>query len=69
MTAGQTVSTTTTVTGAALGMTIVTTPQVGIGTGFVWQSYVSAANTVVTVLTCVAAGTPISSAYALRLKF
>jgi hypothetical protein len=69
MTAGQTISTTTTVAGAAIGMTVMTTPQVGIGNGFVWQSYVSAANTVVTTLTCIAAGTPVSSAYALRCKY
>lgn len=69
MTAGQSVSTVTTVPGAVFGMTVLTTPQGPLNPGFTWQSYVSGPNTVVTVLTCITTGTPNDSLYMLRLKY
>jgi hypothetical protein len=69
LTAGQSVTVTTTVTGAAVNMAVGTTPQVNPGNGFIWRSYVSAPNTVITVLTCIVAGTPAQSGYALALTY
>lgn len=67
MTAGQTISTTVSVTGAATSMAVVVSPQTYPGDGFVWDGYVSAANTVTVRLTCVAAGTPSAAVYNCRV--
>jgi len=68
MTAGQTISINTIIQNASVGMLVQTTPLTYPGAGFIWSSYVSAANTVVTQLLCITAGTPTISSYALRLK-
>lgn len=67
MTAGQTVSITVAITGAAVGMVAVTSPETYPGDGFVWDAYVSAANTVTVRLTAVLAATPVASLYDVRL--
>lgn len=67
MTAGQTISTTVTITGATVGMVAVTCPQTYPGDSFVWDAYVSAADTVTVRLTAVLAGTPTGSIYSVRI--
>jgi len=67
MTAGQTVTINVTVTGATVGMVPVVSPETYPGDGFVWDAYVSAADTVTVRLTCVAAGTPTASLYDVRV--
>jgi hypothetical protein len=67
MTVGQTITATATVTGSTTSMVAVCSPQSVVGAGFVWDSYVSAANTVTVCLTCVAAGTPLSSIFSVRV--
>jgi hypothetical protein len=66
MTAGQTITTTASVTGATTSMAVAVSPAVYPGDGFVFYAYVSAAGTVTVCLTCVAAGTPASSVYNVR---
>jgi hypothetical protein len=68
MTAGTSVSTVTSVPGAAQGMTVVATPGVLPGDGFVWQSYVSAPGEVTTKLIAVQTGTPLATGFYLRVK-
>ena len=67
MTAGQTISITVAIAGAAVGMVAVTSPETYPGDGFVWDAYVSAPNTVTVRLTAVLAGTPVASLYDVRL--
>lgn len=67
MTAGQRLTATITITGAAVGMAVACSPSADPGAGFVWHAYVSAANTVTVCVTCVAAGTPTSTTYTARL--
>lgn len=68
MTVGQTVTVNVTVTGATTSMVAVTSPQTYPGDGFCWDAYVSAADTVTVRLTCVAAGTPSSALYNVRVE-
>jgi hypothetical protein len=67
MTVGQTITATATVTGATTTMVAVCSPQSYPGAGFVWDAYVSSANTVTARLTCVLAGTPVASIYSVRV--
>jgi hypothetical protein len=60
---GQTASTTVTVAGAATTMVAQASPASTPGAGFIWNAYVSAANTVTVTVTCIVAGTPNSVAY------
>jgi hypothetical protein len=68
MSAGDTISVTTSVPGAVVGMTVITTPGIYPGDALIWQSYVSAADTVVTKLYAAQAGTPLATSYYLRVK-
>lgn len=65
--AGVAATGTTTVVGARVGMAVLTTPATYPGAGFVWQSYVSADDTVVTKVLAVVNGTPTATTYYLRL--
>ena len=65
--AGACASTTTTVTGATAAMTVTTSPTIYPGDGGVWESYVSAANTIITKVCAIIAMTPASSTYNLRV--
>lgn len=67
MTTGQTITTTVTITGAAVGMVAETNPETYPGDGFVWSAYISSANTVTVRVTCVLAGTPSASLYDVRV--
>jgi hypothetical protein len=67
MTVGQTISATATVPGAATNMVAITQPFSNPGAGFLWQAYVSSANTVTVELTCVVAGTPANTSYNVRV--
>lgn len=67
MTAGQTISITVTVTGATTAMVATASPVTNPGAGFVWDAYVSAANTVTVLLTAILAGTPVAGAYNTRV--
>jgi len=67
MTVGQTITATATVTGATTTMVAVCSPQSYPGAGFVWDAYISSANTVTARLTCVLAGTPTGSIYSVRV--
>jgi hypothetical protein len=66
MTAGQSVSVTTRVPGARVGMTVEATPQTDPGDGFIWEAYISADDTVVTKLTCLVAGYGVATVYYLK---
>ncbi|HEX5426658.1 MAG TPA: hypothetical protein VFW94_24310 [Candidatus Acidoferrales bacterium] len=68
MTAGQTITTTVTISGATTAMVVAVSPA-GIepGAGFVFDGFVSAADTVTVRLTCVAAGTPVATSYNCRV--
>lgn len=65
--AGACASADTTVTGAATTMTVTTAPNTYPGDGYVWQSYVGAANTVTTKVCAIVAGTPTASTYNIRV--
>ncbi len=65
--AGACASGTTTVTGAATTMTVSTSPNTYPGDGYIWQSYVSAADTVTTKVCAIVAGTPTASTYNIRV--
>jgi len=65
--AGACTSAATTVTGAATTMTVTTAPNTYPGDGYIWQSYVSAANTVTTKVCAIVAGTPTASTYNVRV--
>jgi hypothetical protein len=67
MIAGQTISITVAITGAATGMVAATSPETYPGDGFVWDAYVSAADTVTVRLTATLAGTPTASLYDVRV--
>lgn len=67
MTAGQTITIAVTVTGAAVGMVSTCSPETYPGDGFVWDAYISAANTVTVRLTATIAGTPVASIYDVRV--
>ena len=65
--AGEAASVTTTVPGATTAMAVATSPQTYPGAGVIWDSYVSAANTVVTQVTAVVGVTPVASLYNVRV--
>ena len=65
--AGACATTATTVTGAAVGMAVVATPNTYPGAGNVWNSYVSAGNTVTTQICAIVAATPTASTYNVRV--
>lgn len=65
--AGACSTTATTVTGAAVGMAVIGTPNTYPGAGNVWNSYVSAANTVTTEVCAIVAATPVASTYNIRV--
>jgi hypothetical protein len=65
--AGACASANTTVTGAATTMTVTTSPNTYPGDGHVWQSYVSAADTVTTKVCAIVAGTPTAGTYNIRV--
>ena len=67
MTVGQTITATATATGATTSMVAVCSPQTYPGAGFVWDAYVSGANTVTARLTCILVGTPTASIYSCRV--
>ena len=67
MTVGQTITATATVTGATTAMVASCSPQTYPGAGFVWDAYVSGANTVTARLTCILVGTPTASIYSCRV--
>jgi hypothetical protein len=62
-------SNTTTVTGATTAMAVFASPTTYPGDAFVWKSYVSAANTITTLIcnTMTGASTPTASTYKLRV--
>lgn len=67
MTAGQTITTTVAVAGATTGMVVAVSPAgTDPGAGFLFDGYVSAADTVTVRLTAVLAGTPVASTYNVR---
>jgi len=65
--AGQTATTTVTVTGATTAMVALCSPVTYPGAAFTWDAYVSAPNTVTVVLQATVAGTPAASAYNVRV--
>lgn len=65
--AGACTTTVTTVTGATVGMVVVAIPNTYPGVGNLWNSYVSAANTVTTQICAIIAATPTASTYNLRI--
>ncbi len=67
MTAGQTITVAVTIAGATVGMVAMTSPEVYPGDSFVWDAYVSAANTVTVRLTAVLVGTPAASVFDVRV--
>lgn len=58
---------TATVTGAAIGMGVVVTPNTYPGDGADWRGYVSAANTVTIKVCGIVAITPLSTTYNIRV--
>jgi hypothetical protein len=67
MTVGQTITATAAVAGSTTGMAVVCSPVTYPGAGFVFDSYVSSANTVTVRLTAVVVGTPTASVYNVRV--
>jgi hypothetical protein len=67
LTAGQTTTTTVTVTGATTAMVALCSPVTYPGAAFTWDAYVSAPNTVTVVLQATIAGTPTASTYNVRV--
>lgn len=67
MTAGQTITATVTVTGAATTMAVVVSPQTDPGAGFVFDGFVSSANTVTVRLTATLSATPSAALYNVRV--
>ena len=65
--AGACASTATTVTGATVGMAVVATPTTYPGAGNIWNSYVSAVNTVTTQICAIISATPTASTYNVRV--
>lgn len=65
--AGQCASATTTVIGATTTMVVFSSPTTYPGDGDAWDSYISAANTVVTKVCAIVAGTPVTSTYNIRV--
>ncbi len=65
--AGACATTSTTVTGATVGMAVYSTPTTFPGAGNLWHSYISAANTVVTEICAIIAATPVASTYQIRV--
>lgn len=66
--AGACASATTTVTGATTAMVVNTSPTTYPGDGNIWESYISAANTVITKVCAIVAGTPVASTYNVRVS-
>jgi hypothetical protein len=64
---GACASTATTVTGAAVGMAVIATPNTYPGDSSFWKSYVSGANTVTTLICESVASTPVASTYNIRV--
>lgn len=67
LTAGTCASNTTSVTGAASGMTVDATPSTYPGDAFYWKAYVSSADTITTLVCAAVAGTPTASVYNVRV--
>lgn len=67
MTAGQTITATVSVIGATSGMAVALSPSTYPGDGFVWDAYVSSADTVTVRLTATLSGTPTTSTYNVRV--
>ena len=67
LTVGACASTATTVPGAAVGMAVVATPTTYPGAGNLWDSYVSAPNTVTTQVCALVVITPNASTYNIRV--
>jgi hypothetical protein len=65
--AGACASNTTSVTGAASGMTVDVTPTTYPGDAFYWKAYVSSSDTITTLICAATAGTPTASTYNLRV--
>ncbi len=61
--AGAAASTTVTVTGAKVGQAVIVVPTADPGVGFVFQAFVSSANTVTVNVTAIVAGTPTATTY------
>jgi hypothetical protein len=64
---GKCASGTATVKGAASNMAVTTSPAGSPGDGFVWQGFVSGANTVTVKVCALAGGTPAAVAYDVRV--
>jgi hypothetical protein len=69
LSAGQCASGTVTITGATTSMSVAVSPAADPGTGFTWEGFVSAANTVTVRVCNVTSGalTPVSAAYNVRV--
>ncbi len=67
LTAGGCASGTATITGATTSMVPKSSPNTYPGDGMVWESYMSAANTVTVKVCAVTAGTPAASTYNVRV--
>lgn len=67
LTAGQVATGTVSVPGARAGNPVQVGPNTYPGDGFVWSGYVSANDTVTVRVTCIAAGTPASSTYNVKV--
>jgi hypothetical protein len=69
LTAGQCATGTVTVTGATTSMVAAVSPAGGTspGTGYVWQGQVTSSNTVTVSVCAIAAGTPTSTTYNVRV--
>jgi hypothetical protein len=73
LTLGQVATGTASIAGAsamiAAGGVVKATPNTYPGDGFVWGAYLSGADTITVVVTCITAGTPTSSTYNVSLVF
>jgi len=67
LTAGQCTSGTVSVTGATTGMAVSVSPAADPGAGFSWMGFVSSSGTVTVRVCAIAAGTPTSTAYNVRV--
>jgi hypothetical protein len=67
MAAGQSITSSVAIAGATTSMVAACSPVTYPGDGFVWDAYVSAANTVTVRLTATLSGTPSASTYNVRV--